>query len=136
MSITEHKNTPELIDYQELKIGKLFFFEKFAVGEFKEGIHIDFGTFKESTESILNYFDDKNFGFIANRTNSYSIDLNDAKRFNKSFPNLKAYAVVSDALFAKGVFEVENQFFTYNRQIFKKLNEAITWVENSLEASI
>ncbi|WP_299114214.1 hypothetical protein [uncultured Winogradskyella sp.] len=132
MSITEYKNTLELIDYKEVKIGKLYFFNNYVVGEFNEGIHIDFETFAESTEKILSYFGSNDFGFIANRTNSYSIDLNDANRFNKSFPNLKAYAVVCDTLFGKGVFEVENQFFKFNRQIFKNLEEAITWVEETI----
>ncbi|GGI57806.1 hypothetical protein [Winogradskyella haliclonae] len=132
MSITEHKNTSELTDYQEVNIGKLYFFDNYVVGEFNEGVHIDFETFVESTEKILSYFGSNDFGFIANRTNSYSIDLNDANRFNKSFPNLKAYAVVCDTLFGKGVFEIENQFFKFNRQIFKNLDEAITWIGETL----
>ncbi|MFD1063724.1 hypothetical protein ACFQ1Q_10750 [Winogradskyella litorisediminis] len=136
MSITEYKNLPKLIDFQDVNIGKLYFFEKFVIGEFNEGITIDFENFKETSRLISKHFSDKDFGFIANRTHSYSLNLIDAKHFNRLFPNLKAYAVVSDALFAKGVFEVENQFFTYNRKIFKVLDEAIMWVEENLNHSI
>ena len=56
---------------------------------------------------------------VYNRINSYSLHLSDAKKWNTIFPNLKAYAVVSDRIFSKGVFDIENQFFDYNRKIFK-----------------
>lgn len=61
------------------------------------------------------------------------MDLNDANSFNDSFPTLKAYAVVSNTLFGKGIFEVENQFSNYNREIFKTLENAISWVEETLK---
>lgn len=136
MSITEYNKNINITDYQEVKIGKLYFLKNYVIGEFNEGINIDVANFKESSEMISNYFGNENFGFIANRTNSYSLNLGDAKVFNQMFPNLKAYAVVSDSLFAKGVFEVENQFFTYNRRIFQILEDAINWVEESLGNSI
>lgn len=134
MSIVEFKNEPQLIDYQEVNIGKLYFFENFLITEINEGVHINFDNFKDSRDSILTFFENKDFGVITNRTNSYSLDLNDAKRFNESFPNLKAYAVVCNTLFGKGIFEVENQFFTYNRKIFKILEDAIEWIKETLEA--
>ncbi|SHH48278.1 hypothetical protein [Winogradskyella jejuensis] len=135
MSIIEFENCPELIDYQEIKLGKLYFFKSFVVSEFDEGVHITFDNFQEATKLINNFYNEKPYGFIANRTNSYSIDLNDAKRFNESFPYLKAYAVVCNTLFGRGIFEVENQFFTFNRQIFKTIEDAINWVESTLEVS-
>jgi len=136
MSITDYKNTNELSDYQEVNIGKLYFFEHFVITEFNEGVHINFDSFKETKEAIIKFFGNKEFGVITNRINTYSLDLNDANRFNESFPNLKAYAVVCNTLFGKGIFEVENQFFTYNRKIFKILEDAISWVEETLETVI
>lgn len=133
MSITEYKITSELKDFIEVNIGKLYFFEDYLITEFNEGVHINFDSFKETRDAIINFYGDNNFGVITNRTNTYSLDLNDANRFNKSFPNLKAYAVVSNTLFGKGVFEIENQFFTYTRQIFKTIENAILWVEETLE---
>lgn len=134
MSITDYENITNIIDYKEVKIGKLYFSERYVVSEFNEGVHINFESFKETKDVILKFFGKKDFGVITNRTNTYSLDLNDAKRFNESFPNLKAYAVVCNTLFCKGIFEVENQFFTYNRKIFKVLENAIPWVEEILES--
>ena len=133
MSITEFENAPELVDFHEVKLGILYFFERFFVGEFNEGVNINYDNFMESANLVNAHFTDRNFGFIANRINSYSINLGDANKFNTIFPNLKAYAVVCNALFAKGIFEVENQFFSYNRKIFKGIGEAIVWIENTLK---
>ncbi|TCK69031.1 hypothetical protein DFQ05_0542 [Winogradskyella wandonensis] len=136
MSITEYNNTPTLLDYQEVKIGELYFFEKYVVSEFNEGVHIDMKNFRESAILINSHFNNRPFGVISNRINNYSIDLSNSEQFNNCFPNLKAYAVVCDSLFGRGVFEVENRFFKYNRQIFKKLEDAMQWVEKSLETAI
>ena len=88
---------------------------------------------KKTKDVIINFFGDKDFGVITKRTNTYSLDLNDSDRFNDSFPTLKAYAVVSKTLFGKGIFEVENQFFNYNREIFNTLENAIMWIEETLK---
>lgn len=137
MSFKGYKNNPELIEYHKLKIGSLYFFNNFVITELNEGIHVDFDNFKEATRTILDYFGDKPFGFIGNRRNTYSIDLNDVRLFKKSFPNLKAYAVVSNSLFSKGVFDIENHFFEtntkkLNRKKFDTIDDAVVWVKNSL----
>ena len=132
MLMSEYNYT-KLIECQEVKLGKLYFFKTYIVAEFNEGVHIDSNNFKECVSLINNFYKENSFGFIANRTHSYSLDLNDAKQFNNSFPKLKAYAVVSNTLFGKGVFEIENQFFSYNREIFKNIEDAILWVQNTLK---
>ena len=118
----------------EVKIGKLHFYEGFVVSEFNEGVHITFDNFSESLVLIKSIFEDCPFGFIANRKNNYSINLTDAPNFNKNFPNLKAYAVVCNTLFGKGIFEIENQFFNFNREIFKDLESAQNWVMNIINS--
>lgn len=132
MTILEYDKDLEPIDYQEVEIGKLYFFKNFVVAEFYEGVHIDFNNFSECRLLMLSFYKQQPFGFIANQTNTYSLHLNDAKRFNLSFPNLKAYAVVCNTLFGHGIFEIENQFFNFNRKIFKNLDNAISWVETIL----
>jgi len=46
------------------------------VGEFNEGVRIDFQAFSGVTKVILEHFGNREFGFIANRTKTYSLDLN------------------------------------------------------------
>ena len=135
MSIKEHSSVKDLINSIEVKIGKLYFFQNYVVTEFNEGVHITFENFSETGRLIKAFYKDADFGVITNRTNSYSLNLSDAKKWNTIFPNLKAYAVVSDRIFSKGVFDVENQFFDYNRKIFKTLPDALDWVKEILESN-
>ena len=115
-----------------VKLGKVYLFDNYVITEFNEGVDINFDNFNEVTEIIKKQFDDKPFGFIANRLNSYSINLTDASTFNSNFPNLKAYAIVVYNSLTQRVFEIENHFFKFNRQAFKSIEQAIEWVEDTL----
>jgi len=133
------KNSPNLNKKDHTRhnvtLGSLYLFDNYVVAEFKEGVDINFDNFSDVTEIVKKKFNDKPFGFIANRLNSYSIDLTDATKFNTYFPNLKAYAIVAYTVMTRRVFEVENHFFTFNREVFKNLEQASEWVEKTLSTS-
>tara|TARA_R100001369_G_scaffold81162_1_gene111933 strand:- start:1753 stop:2160 length:408 start_codon:yes stop_codon:yes gene_type:complete len=130
------KNSPNLSRRDHtlinVKLGRLYLFDNYVVAEFKEGVDINFDNFSDITEIIKKEFKDKPFGFISNRLNSYSINLNDATKFNAYFPNLKAYAIVAYNSITQRVFEIENHFFTFNREAFRNLEHAAEWVEKTL----
>lgn len=113
-------------------LGEVYLFDNYIITNFNEGVDIDYANFNEVRDIIKNHFEERPFGFIADRKNSYSINLNDANRFNNSFPNLKAYAIVVYNSLTERVFEIENRFFTFNRQAFKSIEDAIDWVEQTL----
>ncbi len=115
-----------------VKLGSVYLFDNYIVTEFNEGVDINFDNFNEVAEIIKTHFDNRPFGFIANRLNSYSINLTDATKFNANFPNLKAYAIVVYNSLTQRVFEIENYFFKFNREAFKNLENAAEWVENTL----
>ncbi|MBV7268334.1 hypothetical protein [Winogradskyella luteola] len=133
-------NSPNLNnkDHTLLKtnLGSVYLFDNYIITDFKEGIDITFDNFNEVSEIIKVYFEDRPFGFIANRVNSYSINLTDASKFNANFPNLKAYAVVVYNTITERVFEIENHFFTFNRSVFKEIDSAVTWIEESLSHKV
>ncbi len=79
MSIKDHNSIKELVDSIEVKIGKLYFFQNYVVTEFNEGVHITFENFSETGRLIKSFYKDEEFGVITNRTNSYSLNLSDAK---------------------------------------------------------
>ncbi len=130
------KNSPNLKRKDHtlinVELGRLYLFDNYVVAEFKEGVDINFDNFNDVTEIIKKQFNDKPFGFISNRLNSYSINLIDATKFNAYFPNLKAYAIVAYNSITQRVFELENHFFTFNREAFKNLEHAAEWVEKTL----
>jgi hypothetical protein len=133
------KNSPNLNKKDHTRhnvtLGSLYLFDNYIVAEFKEGVDINFDNFSDVTEIIKKKFNDRPFGFIANRLSSYSIDLTDATKFNTYFPNLKAYAIVAYTVMTRRVFEVENHFFTFNREVFKNLEQASEWVDKTLSTN-
>ncbi|NNC44348.1 MAG: hypothetical protein HKN99_00520, partial [Winogradskyella sp.] len=60
------------------------------------------------------------------------IKLEDAEIFNKTFPGLKAYAIVIYNPISEKVFEIENHFFNFNRKCFKDISSATKWVQDVL----
>jgi hypothetical protein len=130
MSNSIAHNTTETYKHLKVKLGDIYLFDDFFVGEFDEGVDINFRNFSDISEIVKTYFENRPFGFISNRVNSYSLNLNDAELFNESFPNLKAYAVVAYNSMTEKVFEIENYFFKFNRQEFKDIDEAISWIKN------
>lgn len=124
--------------YQHFKVnlGNIYLFEDYFVGEFDEGVDINFENFSDITEIVKIHFENRPFGFISNRINSYSLNLNDADLFNAAFPNLKAYAVVIYNTLTEKVFEIENHFFNFNRKAFTDIEESITWVKNCISSQL
>ena len=129
-------NSPSLNskDYTLLKVklGSVYFFDDFIVTHFDEGVDINYDNFQEVGLAIKTHYREKPFGYIANRENSYSINLSDATIFNEAFPNLKAYALVAYNTFTERIFEIENHFLLSKREVFKNLENAVEWVEKVL----
>ena len=133
MSINNTVYKDELLHTEVIELGKLYFFKNYFIAEFNEGVTISFENFDVIRFLTKRYFKDKDFGFIANRKQSYSIAITDAPLFNSTFKNLKAYACVTYTDFASQVFELESHFFKFNRKSFKDLDSAIAWVKASLD---
>lgn len=132
-SITNSKT--ESYKHVKVNLGNIYLFEDFFVGEFDEGVDINFSNFSDISEIVKAYFENRPFGFISNRVNSYSLNLHDAELFNASFPNLKAYAVVVYNSLTEKVFEIENHFFKFNRKAFTDIDESISWVKNCISSA-
>jgi hypothetical protein len=132
MTISKSPNRKKIKQHHFTKIGDIYVMEDYIVAEFMEGIDINFENFYEVSLIVQSHFNERLFGFIANRINSYSINLEDADFFNKAFPNCLAYAVVNYKTIASQIFEIENQFFNFNRKSFNNIDDAINWVEQSL----
>lgn len=116
----------------KIKLGTVYLYQNFMVAEFIEGADITFKNFDELSFIVKTHFKDRPFGFIANRINSYSINLNDAKIFNETFKNLKAYAIIVYSNLTERIIEIESLFFKFNRKVFKDFENAITWIEDTL----
>ncbi len=134
MNIIDSPVNSKIIATYTISIGKIYVFDCFVVAEFNEGLHLTFDDYEDVINIVDMHFDNRQFGFVANRVNSYSLLLTDAPKFHKALPNLQAYAVVSYTALARQNVELEKRFFQFNRESFSELNSAINWVK--LEMSI
>ncbi len=133
------ENSPKINSIREqhtLALGDLYFFDHFLIAEFKEGVNIDFDNFKEASLLIRQFYGDRPIGFVSNRVNSYSINLTEAEKFNNAYPNLKAHAVVAYSTLSEKIYEIENHFFKFKRELFHDIDEAIEWVEHILNSEV
>lgn len=122
--------------HYKVKLGNVYLYDNYVITEFDEGTDITFKSFSDVADILKIHFKNKPFGFIADRVNSYALDINDAHLYHKTFPHLKAYAVVAYKPMTHHIFEIENRFFKFNRKAFNTLEKAIDWVNNELDIRI
>lgn len=136
MKITESNVSNQIVKSVQKKLGCIFFFNDIAVVEFNEGVHIDINNSSEIFNEINSYFGpDKPFGVIANRINSYSVNLLDAELFRAKVKNLSAYAIVSYNLAGRMNAEIESKFCLSENIIYSSIHEALSTVYNKVKNS-
>lgn len=136
MMIKSPNPNPKNHTHYEIKLGNVHLFKNYIITEFDEGADITFKSFSDLATLLKIHFRDEPFGFIANRVNSYALNINEAELYHKTFPNLKAYAVVAYKPMTHHIFEIENHFFKFNRKVFNTIEDAINWVYSELDAVI
>ncbi|QLG45128.1 SpoIIAA family protein [Costertonia aggregata] len=126
--------TQKLIVERNLDIGRFRFYENITVGEIKEGVHVTFESAVlplQIAEQI--YGDHKPVVYISNRINSYSIDPIGYYEAIKLFPNLKAFAIVSNKRHRKMLASLEKLFMRKPIRVFDTVDEAFEWAAQLLE---
>lgn len=111
--------------------GSLEVFDGFAIGDFKEGVDIK----SEQNDLLITvckkYYKDRPFGYISNRTTSYSIDPTIYTKFSK-LTNLQAIAVVVKNPAQVLSASIEKIFFGRNFQYFDSLPDAVSWIRETI----
>ena len=115
-----------------LDIGDFHFFDNFIVAEFKQGSYVSFEDFKEIFDLSQEFFEGRPSGFVSNRINSYSINLLDIVDHKEKFKNLGAYAIVTYNHNTKRMLAIEDYYFSFNRERFNVLIDAVKWVKKEL----
>lgn len=132
MKLIDSQIDSKIIATYTISIGKIYIFKNYVVAEYNEGLHLTFDDYGDVINIIDMHFGDKQFGFIANRINSYSLHLTDAPKYHKAFPNLYAYAVVYYTTLTRQNVELEKRFYHFNRESFSELSSAIDWIKLEL----
>lgn len=136
MKITESDFSNQIIKFVENKLGNIFFFKHIAVVELNEGVHFDFNNASLIIDELKSYFGlNKPYGVVANRVNSYSVNLIETPIYKKMAGNLYAYGVVGHDLPGKMNAEMENDFCISDKVDYENINEAITNVYKKVKSS-
>ncbi len=136
MKITESDFSNQIIKFVENKLGNIFFFNHIAVVELHEGIHFDINNAPMVIDELNSYFgDNQPYGVVANRINSYSVDLLNTPSYREKAKNLYAYGVVGHDLASKMNAELENDFCLSEKVDYDNIYEAINTVYNKLKTS-
>ena len=134
MQITESDYSNQILKLVKNNIGNIFFFNHVAVVELNEGVHFDMNNSYSIIDEIVSYFGDKQpYGVIANRINSYSVNLMDAPFFRSQAKNICAYAVVGHDLASKMNAEMESDFCASEKVNYDNIYEAIADVYNKVK---
>ncbi len=129
MTITDSNVASQIVKQEQSEAGMLHFFNHIAVVEFYEGIHVDLTSARKTIEDLMKYFgNQKPFGLVANRVNSYSISLLETAEVRSIFPNLVSYGVVSHNEAGRMNALVENSFCLSENISYDNLYEALDTV--------
>ncbi|WP_422104800.1 hypothetical protein [Winogradskyella sp.] len=137
MSITDSNVAKHILKEVKTEVGVLYFFNHIAVVEFNESTHVDMISARDTIHNLVSYFgQSRPFGLIANRVNSYSISLLDAKEIKPALPNMIAYGVVSHDHASKMDAEIENNFCESQQIHFKDIYECLNSVYGRVKESL
>ncbi len=114
--------------------GSVEIFDSFAIGEYKEGIDLKTEQNDKLIRVCEKYYKDKPFGYICNRTTSFSVDPAVYMKAN-NIENLKAIAVVVKNPAQVLSASIEKIFFGRSFQYFDSLSTAINWIKGIVSTS-
>ena len=113
-----------------LDFGNFKIFQNYVIGTMNEGVVFDELCQADIWNLFNSHFKDRNFGYISNRINSYSVDpivyINNSERFAM----IKAMAVVTKRKMQVLNVQLERQFFKTNIEVFENLEQGISWIED------
>jgi hypothetical protein len=136
MRILESDFSNQIIEFVQNKLGSIFFFNHIAVVELNEGIHFNVNNAPLIIDELKSYFGEtKPFGVVANRVNSYSVDLLSTPTYREKVSNLKAYGVVGHDLASKMNATMENDFCISEKVDYDTIYDAINYVYNRVKNS-
>ncbi len=134
MKLVESNFASQIEKTVENKLGFIFFIEDIAIVELHEGIHFDMNNSYTVIDEFIAYFGStKPYGVIANRANSYSVNLLHAPFFKTQAKNVLAYGVVGHNMASRMNAEIENGFCTSEKVDYNSISEAIKTVSEKVK---
>ncbi|GAB5473467.1 MAG: hypothetical protein Mars2KO_15660 [Maribacter sp.] len=131
-TIADLKQQP--VAEHKLDLGRFVFYKNISISEVSEGTHVTFEKVADMLRIAENvYGNDTPFVYISNRIHSYSIDPLGYYEAIKLFPNLKAYAIVSQNNRRRTLAVLEKLFMKKPIRVFDDLEKAYEWAAQIIE---
>lgn len=134
-TISDFKQEP--LAEHKLDLGRFVFYKNISIAEVSEGSHVTFqkiSNMLQIAEGV--YGNDIPFVYISNRIHSYSIDPLGYYEAIKMFPNIKAYAIVSQNKQRRMLAVLEKLFIKKPIRVFDDLEKAFAWAEQIIAKSL
>lgn len=137
MTITKTNLAPQIIKQSKLNAGNIHYFNHIAVVEPSEGVHFDRSVISKVITDLKTYFgEDRPFGIVANKVNSYSVSILDVKDMKSEIPNLASYGIVSYNKAGKLSAKIESSFCERKDICFNNLYEGLDVVYHRVKQRI
>ena len=104
-------------------------FKNYFIVVMKEGTDITVGHSDVLFDISKTYFGGKQFVYISNRINSYSVNPNVYKKINE-IENLAGFAVVSYGFKTSGNVKIEQLYFDKPIEVFDNIDDAKEWAKS------
>lgn len=131
MKITNSKISKQIIETHRIELGEIHFLENLVVLEFDEGAHIDFNSSQEFLNLIIDFYGlEKQFGYITNRVNKFSVAPLDCSKFNTYLKNLTIFGNVAYSYLDNLNIDLEKRFCEIPYKGFNDIYSAVDWVNN------
>jgi hypothetical protein len=133
-TISDLKQIP--LAEHKLDLGRFVFYKNISIAEVSEGTHVTFEKLSHMLQIAKGvYGNDNPFVYISNRIHSYSIDPLGYYEAIKLFPNIKAYAIVSENKQRRMLAVLEKLFIKKPIRVFDNLETAALWAEQIIAKS-
>ena len=115
-----------------LDYGDFYVFDKYIIGEVKEGQHFDWSMIKIVIEKIYAHFGTSNIdiSYISNRIHSYSFQPKDWLSFYRERHKVKSFGIVAYNKFGAMNMALERLFSRTPIKKFINLESAVDWAIN------
>ncbi len=121
-----------LYNVLETKIGTVYFYKNVVIVEAYEGVTLSYQTAFSILVKGLQNLRAKQWIYIANRINSYSVNPNDYKYLEK-IPTLKGIAIVTPNEIGKKNAALEANFFNKPFAVVDDIPSAYNWAKTILD---
>lgn len=122
----------DLIGLHEFDFGKVYFCYNYLITEIAEGVNFNHTMAIQIAEVANNIYADRDYGYIANRIHSFSVQPNDYQKIKEIFVNLKVFCVVVYNNLQKESIQIEQIFCPDTIFTFNNLETAISFVKREV----